>query len=188
MLPLLLGVWAGCAGTPPRAAGSAPVRSAAGPTAGPTAAIGAGEGSAPRLVLGYRPARGWQDATEGPLATLVYVGRSDHRSPRPHPFIFSSDPGNAFFWRETDLKGRLTVQRLTRAEMGWLLGELEREGFSSLPWEPFGVKDPIGPERSLTLYRDGGCRQVVKRESLPYEARRCFTRIERRILALCRGS
>jgi hypothetical protein len=132
----------------------------------------------------YRSASGWTDDTEGPVVTFVYLSAAGNReTPRPYPLIYSSDPNNTYFHRENT--NTLTVRRLTRAEMGRFLAELEANGLSDLPWEPFGLREKIGPKRGFYSYEGGSCRNVLKL-SLAQAPRVIFTRVENRIIALNR--
>ena len=130
----------------------------------------------------YRSATGWEDDSEGPLTTVVYLTASGTREePRPYPVILASDPSNTYFHRESG--PGISVRRLYKREMARLLERLRAEGLESLPWEPFGLRERIGPERGLYLYQDGTCRHVLKAR-LDTEARKTFTRVENRLIAL----
>lgn len=154
-------------------------------------------GAGAELGAGYRPIHrldeqtgetvfAWDDPTEGPIATLVYVTRAGGRgaAARPAAVVFSSDPANGHFRRETS--PRVTVRRLYKKEMARLLERLEQEGLSALPWEAQDYDADIGPERALYLYRGGKRRRVVKDAlALPHEA--AFTALERAVIAATMG-
>lgn len=190
----------GCGGDPepgrerePAPARREPAPASEGPAPGPAsepppaAAPGAPlevEKAPPPVQRTGKPSETWKDATQGPLATLVYVtekGRRDRTT--PHVIIIGSDPANPHFDRGTTKV--LTVLRVERAAMGDLLGRLRDQGLEALPWSPRPADQPIGPERALYLHRDGRLRAVTKAE-LPEGAdgpRRTFTALERAIIA-----
>ncbi len=149
------------------------------------------------LGAGYRPlyrfdeqrqemVSAWDDPTEGPTATLVYVTRAGGRGEkaRPAAVVFSSDPANAHFRRDTT--PRITVRRLYRKEMALLLQRLEQEGLGKLPWEEQEYDADIGPERALYLYQKGKRRRAVK-EQLPPGDMETFTDIEREVIEVTLG-
>jgi len=145
---------------------------------------------------GYRPLRRhdpatgelreWHDVTVGPTATLIYVTRSGGRGAagRPAALVFSSDPGNGHFQRETS--ARVTVRRLYRDEMGALLARLDGGGLRSLPWAPQPYDAPIGPERALLLY-EGGVRRRVAKEALEGQQRVTFAELEQTLIDVTLG-
>lgn len=123
----------------------------------------------------------WLDDTQGQTATLVYVtekGRSRDQA-QAAAIVFSSDPQNAHFKRKST--ARVTVQRLTRADMATLLRDLAGLGFDALPWKEQPYDAEIGAQRALYLYR-GGKRVRVDKDALPEPARLQFTEIERRLI------
>lgn len=128
----------------------------------------------------------WSDRTAGPEATLVYVTRAGGRGkvPQPAALVFSSDPTNGHFRRETT--HRITVHRLYRKEMAALLGRLEQRGLRALPWRPQPYDAEIGPERALLLYEDGERRRVTK-DDLPPSDRATFTELEQALIELTLG-
>jgi hypothetical protein len=122
----------------------------------------------------------WQDDTQGATATLVYVTEQGRRgATQPAAIILSSDEGNPHFKRENS--ARVTVHRLTRADMGALLADLSGRGFDALPWSEQPYDAQIGPQRAFYLYRDGR-RTHVDKDALGDAARRAFTALERRII------
>lgn len=167
---LALTLLAGCAAEPEPAPPARP-RERAIPDPGPPA---------PTDDVAGTPLDAWSDETRGELATLVYVtemGRRDEA--RAAAIVFSSDPGNAHFHRRST--ARVTVQRLTRAEMSALLADVGKLGFDALPWSEQPYDAEIGPQRALYLYR-GGRRVRVEKDALPGPARQQFTEIERRLI------
>jgi hypothetical protein len=152
----------------------------------PPADAGATHGGSADLGKSYRSHTGWADTTQGLRATLVYVSASGSRnSTRPFPVIYSSDPNNTYFYREAG--PGLDVRRLYREEMQAFVGALNGEGMATLPWEAHGFRDKISGKRGLYLYKDEGCQRVLKAR-LSEEAKVVFTRVEKRIIALHRGS
>lgn len=131
-----------------------------------------------------RPSESWTDASQGVLATLVYVTEKGTRErSKPHVIIIGSDPRNPHFDRSTTRV--LTVLRVQRDTMSELLGHLREQGLDGLPWRDRPVDAPIGPERALLLYQGGRLRAVVKDELPEGTAgpRRAFTACERAIIA-----
>ncbi len=189
----------GCAGDPAPASEPAGEAERNAPVAPPIDAPEPEESGAEgaELGAGYRPIHrldeqtgemvfAWEDPTEGPIATLVYVTRAGGRGEVGHPaaVVFSSDPTNGHFLRDTS--PRVTVRRLYKKEMARLLERLEQEGLSALPWEAQDYDADIGPERALYLYRDGQRRRVVKDAlALPHEA--TFTALERAVISATLG-
>lgn len=122
----------------------------------------------------------WVDDTQGDTATLVYVteqGRRDQA--QAAAIVFSSDAGSPHFQRKSS--ARVTVQRVTRADMQALMRDLAGLGFEALPWKEQAYDAEIGAQRALYLYR-GGRRARVEKDALPEAARQQFTVIERRLI------
>ncbi|MCO5169251.1 MAG: hypothetical protein M9894_23145 [Planctomycetes bacterium] len=181
LLPLLVALLAGCAADPaPRGREPAPIPDPPAPPP-PTVVSGAEVANQRSSVDLTSPAvAGWEDPTTGDAATLVYVterGRRDQA--QAAAIVISSDPGNPHFQRTST--ARVTVQRVTRADMSALLRDLSALGLERLPWAAQGFDAPIGPERALYLYR-GGQRTRVEKDALPDAARQTFTALERRLI------
>jgi hypothetical protein len=120
------------------------------------------------------------DDTQGAIATLVYVTEQRVRGAvQPGAIILSSDESNPHFARQNT--ARVTVHKLTRADMAALLSELGSQGFDRLPWQDQAYDAEIGPQRAFYLYRDGA-RRCVEKEPLQELDRHVFTDLERRII------
>ncbi|MGE0710774.1 MAG: hypothetical protein AB7N76_27740 [Planctomycetota bacterium] len=187
----------GCGGDPPRHEGPVARDVTAGrPEPSP------GQGPAQDVItpehgggLGdqYRAAERWKDDTQGPLATLVYVTETGARAQRrPAALIWTSDPQSSHFQRKGS--ARITVRRLYKEEMAWLLRELSRAGLEALPWsaQPDYDKD-IGAERAFHLYErtaearpgEGGRRRrFVLKDGLGEADKRAFRKLEDRLIQL----
>lgn len=169
--PVALALLGGCASEPPppppRPRDPAPL-----PDPGPP----------PRTDdLQFPSTEDWVDDTQGQSATLVYVtekGRSRDQA-QAAAIVFSSDPQNAHFQRKST--ARVTVQRITRADMSALMRDVAALGFEALPWKEQPYDAEIGAQRALYLYR-GGKRVRVEKDALPEPARQQFTEIERRLI------
>lgn len=128
----------------------------------------------------FRSTEEWQDDTAGVVATLVYVTEKGSRAnPQPAAIVLSSDPENPHFTRKNT--ARVTVQKLTKEDMGGLLGELGQLGFHRLPWAAQPYDAEIGPERALYLYREGK-RFRVQKHALGGDDPTTFTAIERKVI------
>ncbi len=166
---LLMALLVGCASDPP-------------PPARPREPAPLPEPGAPPRTddLQFRSTEDWADTTQGDAATLVYVtekGRRDQA--QAAAIVFSSDPANAHFHRKSS--ARVTVQRLTRADMSALLRDLAGLGLDALPWREQAYDAEIGAQRALYLYR-GGRRARDEKDELPEAARQQFTELERRLI------
>lgn len=133
----------------------------------------AGEGDDPRT---------WEDTTQGPAATLIYVTRRrDRTGVVPMMIVFTSDPKQRHFTeRETS---DLSVKRLKKATMGKLLEQLQVDGLEALPWLDQPRDAAIGPERALIFLQPRRSRRVEK-DGLSEQERRVFSEIEKRLIAM----
>lgn len=179
---VVLALLAGCAADPaPRRSGEpAPIPDPPAPAPTPVVSPDEVVGQPTTVDLTTPDVAGWEDATEGEAATLVYVteqGRRDRA--QAAAIVFSSDPQHPHFQRRST--SRVTVQRVTRADMTALLRDLAALGLERLPWAAQAFDAEIGPERALYLYR-GGRRTRVEKDTLPDPARQTFTALERRLV------